>query len=190
MTTDEIDWSRGPRPFALAIQGLDSLNALLKWIVGGLLALATTAVAIQIVVRFILGAIGVNIAAPWTEEVARYSSIWAVFLGVAVLTRQSGLIAVEMFPQLLPKRPGTAVKIAATLISMAFFSAVFLIGLRFTHEGLMETSPVMRLRMVWIHAAIPVGSGLAILNMLAFLLECAFFGRNAVEVEDPEMRLE
>ncbi len=175
-----------PRLVVAIITWLDGINSLAKLAAGLLLGIATVSVAYQIFVRFIIDRIGFNISAPWTEEVARYALIWAIFVGVGVISRSAGLIAVEMLPQTLPRLLGKIVKMISIIITIAFFTALVWIGGSFVAESAIETSPVMRIPMSWVYAAMPVGATLAVVNLTVLLIEGLFFGRDVVQ-SDPEL---
>lgn len=149
---------------------LDGINQALRWIVGILFALATLAVLVQVVVRFVLPPLGFTISAPWTEESARYLVTWGVFLGIAVLCRDARLIAVEVFAHALPESLGRLVKILGVLLSIVFFACLVRSGIEWTAMSSIEASPVMRIPMDWIYVSMPVGSALAILNLVGFLV--------------------
>ncbi|MEW9838312.1 TRAP transporter small permease [Mesorhizobium marinum] len=166
-------------PRALGL--LDRVNVAAGYAVGALLGLATISVTYQILIRFVLDHFGVNIAAPWTEEVARYALIWVVFVGAGVVCRYSGLIAVDIVPHALPSPYGRYVKIAAILVTIAFFGVLAWMGVEFAATGSIETSPVMRIPMTVVYLAVPVGSALAVVNLSALLLEGLFGGRDIVE---------
>lgn len=176
----------GWKGLRLAISALDGVNAIGKIVCGLLLAVATLSVTWQILVRFVLDTLGMNISAPWTEEIARYSFIWAVFIGVGVISRHAGLIAVEMLPQMLPSPYGKLVKLLAIGTTMAFFIVAGQVGYHFALDGMIETSPVLRLQMVWVYSALPVGAALTVLNLLALALEGLLLGRDVVEASDPD----
>jgi TRAP-type C4-dicarboxylate transport system permease small subunit len=175
-----------PHPLTYLISILDAVNASAKLLVGLLLGIATLAVAYQISVRFVLDHLGLNLSAPWTEEIARYALIWAIFLGAAVVSRSAGLIAVEMLPQTLPSPYGKLVKMLSIGITIGFFCILAWVGMEFAADGSIETSPVMRLPMSTIYAAMPVGSVLTVINLLVLLLEGVFLGRDLIE-SDPEL---
>ncbi|TWG94810.1 C4-dicarboxylate transporter DctQ subunit [Mesorhizobium sp. J18] len=158
----------------------DGLCLMLGWIVGIFLAAATAAVFLQVVIRFVLPLFNVIVAAPWTEEAARYLMVWVVFLGVAVLCRSYRLISVEMLAIVVPKPAGTAIKLISTAISIGFFALVAQIGFGWTMMSGIELSPVMRLPMNWVYFAVPIGSLLAIFNLLVFAGECLVGSREAV----------
>jgi len=150
----------------------DALNRALGWLVGVLLALSTAAVFVQVVIRFVLPLFDVVVAAPWTEEVSRYLMMWAVFIGVAVLCRGFRLIAVEIVPLVLPARLGVALKLMSLAICIGFFAILVRIGFGWVAMSGIELSPVMRIPMNWVFVAMPIGSLIAIFNLLVFAAEC------------------
>jgi len=158
----------------------DRLSLVLGWIVGIFLAAATASVFLQVIIRFVLPFFNLTVAAPWTEEVARYLMVWVVFLGIAVLCRSYRLIAVEMLAIVVPQPVGTAIKLLSIAISIGFFAVVAQIGFGWTAMSGIELSPVMRLPMNWVYFAMPIGSLLAIFNLLVFAGECLAGSRDAV----------
>lgn len=153
------------------LRAVDHLNAALAILVGALLATTFAAVFYQVLVRFVLTSIGVNISAPWTEELARYCLIWMVFLGAAIGCRRAQLIALEFVVRALPARIGVPVRYATIALSIAFFALLVHVGLPFVELGRTETSPVMNIRKSIVYWAMPVGASLMILNSLALVLE-------------------
>lgn len=189
---DKVSGAAGVRPSSLlghAINAVDRFNAAAKILCGLLLAVATLSVFFQVLVRFVLDVAGLNVSAAWTEEVARYSFIWAVFIGVGVISRVAGLIAVEMLPQLLPAPFGKYVKLGAIAVTIAFFVLLLYVGSHFAIDGSFETSPVLRLKMSYIYAALPVGAFLAIVNLTILFIEGAFYSKDLLET-DPELAVD
>ena len=131
-------------------------------------AVATAAVLIQIAVRFVLPEIGIVIAAPWTEELARYLMVWVVFLGVAVLLRSGRLIAVEL---MVPQGAAKVIRLGSVAICLLFFSIVASIGFDWARMSTMEVAPVTRIAMNWVYLAMPIGALIAIANLIVFGLE-------------------
>ncbi|MEM1236955.1 MAG: TRAP transporter small permease [Pseudomonadota bacterium] len=162
----------------LFVRVMDGLNVAVTGIVAALLALVAMAVMGQVLVRFVLTAAGINISAPWTEELARYTLIWMVFLGAAVGVRHARMIALEFGIRKLPPRAGIPIKYAVILLSIAFFGLLFSVGIEFLELGRSETSPVMGITKDWVYLAMPVGMVLMILNSLALIAETIVEGRD------------
>jgi TRAP-type C4-dicarboxylate transport system permease small subunit len=150
---------------------VDRLNAGVTMLVGALLAVVAAVVVVQVLVRFVLTAVGINISAPWTEEVARFTLIWMVFLGAAVGVRHSRLIALEFAVQRLPGRVGIPLRYLVLLVCAAFYGLLLWVGVQFLELGRSETTPVLGITHDRIYWAMPVGAGLMILNAGALILD-------------------
>ena len=157
---------------------MDGINTLVTAIVSALLAIVALAVMTQVLVRFVLTAAGINISAPWTEELARYTLIWMVFLGAAVGVRHARMIALEFGVRKLPARAGVPIRYAVMIMSIAFFGLLFWVGLDFLELGRSETSPVLGITKDRVYWAMPVGMVLMILNSLALIAETIVEGRD------------
>lgn len=162
----------------LILRGIDGLNRLCTALVGLLLGVVTVAVLGQVMVRFVLTAAGLNVSAPWTEEIARYALIWMVFLGAGVGCRKAQLIALEIVVHALPGRAGQALRWLALIACVGFFALLVQVGIPFAELGETERSPVLQITKDRVYWAMPVGCGLMILNTLALMLETALEGRD------------
>jgi len=155
---------------------VDRLNRLICWLLAALMLGMTLCTLWQVVVRFLLTSLNVNVAAPWSEEIARYLMIWVIFLGAGVACRRAQLIALELLVTRLPARLGRLLRYLALLGCMAFFVLLIVLGLDFMAMGVIETSPVLTLPKTWVYLAMPVGAGLMLLNTLALIGECGLTG--------------
>ncbi|WP_223425063.1 TRAP transporter small permease [Tateyamaria pelophila] len=162
----------------LYVNIIDKLNVVVTAIVGALLGVVALAVMTQVLVRFVLTALNINISAPWTEELARYTLIWMVFLGAAVGVRHARMIALEFGVRKLPAQTGVPVRYAVMILSIAFFGLLFMVGIEFVELGKSETSPVLGITRDAVYWAMPVGMVLMILNSLALIAETILEGRD------------
>jgi TRAP-type C4-dicarboxylate transport system permease small subunit len=160
------------------VTAMDRVNAVATVLVAVLLAIVAIAVMGQVTVRFILTAFGINISAPWTEEIARYTLIWMVFLGAAIGVRHARMIALEFGVRKLPKGVGVTLRYAVMIMSMAFFGLLFWVGMDFLELGRSERSPVLGITRDYVYWAMPVGMVLMILNSLALIAETILEGRD------------
>lgn len=167
---------------------IDRINALIARLVGIALGVIVVAIAIQILVRFVLTAVGINISAPWTEELARFVLVWVIFLGAAVGCRRAQLIALEFVVRALAPLPGQALRYATMSLCIAFFALLIWVSLPFVEMGATETSPVMQIPKHWVYWAMPVGAALMIVNTLALMAEACSTGRDIRLIGGPEAR--
>lgn len=156
----------------LAFKALDSVNKAVYHLIGVGLMVITAVVFWQVMVRFVLTAAGINISAPWTEEVARYLLIWCIFLGAGVGCRKAQLIALEFVVRALPNLIGQGVRYLAMAICLGFFLLMIQVGWQFVEIiGATETSPVLQIPKSWVYWAMPVGAALMVVNTIALALE-------------------
>ncbi len=153
------------------VRSVDRLNVVVTWVVGALLALMSIAVMGQVTVRFVLTAFGYNVSAPWTEELARYSLIWMIFLGAGVGVRHSQMIALEFLVRKVPASIGVTMRYCVIALSIVFFALLIWVGLAFVELGRSETSPVMGITKDLVYWAMPVGATLMIINSLALVAQ-------------------
>jgi TRAP-type C4-dicarboxylate transport system permease small subunit len=150
---------------------VDRLNIGLTYFIGLLLAVMACAVLTQVLVRFVLTAVGVNLSAAWTEEVARYLLIWIVFIGAGIGCRRRQLISLEFIVRRLPSLPGQGLVHVGLLLCIGFFGLLISVGLAFMDLGAVETSPVMQIPKAWVYAAMPAGAALMTLNTAVLMAE-------------------
>lgn len=160
------------------VTSMDRVNAIATVIVATLLAIVALAVMGQVTVRFVLTAFGINLSAPWTEEVARYALIWMVFLGAAIGVRHARMIALEFGIRKLPKGVGVPIRYAVMLMSIAFFGLLLWVGMDFLELGRTERSPVLGITRDYVYWAMPVGMVLMIANSLALIAETILESRD------------
>jgi TRAP-type C4-dicarboxylate transport system permease small subunit len=163
---------------------VDRLNLLLTYAIGLLLAVMTAAVFTQVMVRFVLTTVGINISAAWTEELARYALIWIVFIGAGIGCRRRQLISLEFVVRALPPLPGQGLVHLGLLLCLGFFGLLISVGLAFMELGEVETSPVMQIPKAWVYAAMPAGAALMILNTAALMAETLMDRRDIRTVGD------
>jgi TRAP-type C4-dicarboxylate transport system permease small subunit len=154
------------------LAGIDAVNLLLKYVLALLLLMMTVGALGQVIVRFVLPLVGFNASAAWTEEVARFSMIWTVFLGAAWALRHGELIALDLLTHAVPRALGMAIKVLAYLACAAFAILLVILGLEFAEIGEIERSPVLGLSKWYVFMSLPIGAGLMVMNIVGFLLAC------------------
>jgi len=150
----------------LYLKLMDKVNQVLFWIVGILLGAVFVLLVSQVYFRYVM-----NSSLSWSEEAARYLTIWIVFLGVALGLRRKRLIAVEVVVQFVPKKLEFVFRMLVLLVSLVLMAFLFYFGIRMGITVSNKTSTAMGIPM-WIpYAAIPVGTLLTLLNAIAAMIE-------------------
>lgn len=135
----------------------------LKILLTALMALLIVPVTMQIMSRY-LGIIPRYI---WTEELARFCFIWIIMIGAMIAMRDNDHFTVDLFPI---AKSNSAKAISAIFVDLMSFvlAAIFVIwGWPLVKFGLLQTSEMAELPMVFIYAAWPL-TGLV---WILFLLE-------------------
>ena len=103
----------------------------------------------------------------WTEEVSRFCLIWMIMLGSVVAVRENTHFDIDMLPP--PKsRLGTLVSKLFVRFAVLLFGIVFLIGgLEFTDFGMILSSEITNMSLVWVYGSFP----LAAAGWILFTLE-------------------
>jgi TRAP-type transport system small permease protein len=140
------------------------------------LCLFFSVILVQIVTRYM----GVSVI--WTEEVANYSFIWAIFMGAAVMVNRREHFN---FDFLLRKvKAKLLLNIFNDLVLIVFNIFIFLLGIQIVKEFwnyTWATIPEMKMGYIWI--AIPIMAGSMIVYSLSHLIEHTKL-RNAKEVSE------
>jgi C4-dicarboxylate transporter DctQ subunit len=114
-----------------------------------------------------------GISYSWTEELARYSMIWAVYLGASVATARAAHVRMEMLQPLVPQRAWKIVDRLQLAVTLGFSLLVAGVGTKLVaqmHE-LGQQSPLLGVPMYAMYAAIPVSFALMALHLLRQLVD-------------------
>lgn len=150
---------------------MDRINGVLLKICGLCFGIMVLLIFAMIMIRFVFGYLGLHIAAPWAEELARYLLIWTVFLAGGVGTRTGQLIGIEILVEHLPASLGQPIKYAVHMLSIAFYVLLVVIGWNWMNFGRVEMAPVMGVPMAYVFASMMVGGLVMTLNTIALIVE-------------------
>jgi len=123
-------------------------------------------VIIQIVTRYM----GVSVI--WTEEVANYAFMWAVFMGAAVMVNSREHFNFDFIQRKLQGKRRFALGIFNDLVLIIFNVFIFILGIQIVVEFwnyTWSTIPEMKMGYIWI--AIPIMSGTMIIYSLSHLVD-------------------
>lgn len=145
---------------------LERISSALAWaasLVARLFLIAIAAILfIQVVLRY-----GFGSSLPWPEEAARYLMIWVVMLAGSLLVRDDQLVRVDFFDALWPRKLLGYRNALFRLLLVGLLAVLVWKGMDNAMFGLRRKSVTIGISFFWIYLAIPVGSGLMMVQMLA-----------------------
>ncbi len=141
-----------------------------RWLIA-LLGLAMTCVILlQVFFRFII-----YVPFPSSEELARFIMIWMAMFGSVIGLRHGRHLGVRVLVERLPS--GVYDHFAVPLVQsvmVAFLCVMAWQGWDLSARNAMQLSPALEVSMRWPYLAVPVGSVMMILDILADMLQDRF----------------
>ncbi|QAA94874.1 TRAP transporter small permease [Pollutimonas thiosulfatoxidans] len=120
----------------------------------------------QVIARFILES-----PADWSEAWTRASLIWTVMLGISLAFRQGAMLSVEMLHSALGPRGARWLEHVILAICVSFLGFMAWVGAQMTWRVRFQTMPSLEVSISWVYIAIPIGTALAIVAVLAHWAE-------------------
>ncbi|WHH59003.1 TRAP transporter small permease [Petroclostridium sp. X23] len=142
----------------------DLLEKITKVTVGILLIVLTLNVLMQVLSRQIL-----KVPMVWTDEIARFSFIWLVFLGSSIQVKNKAHFAVTMISDNLKNKKW--LNIIVYLCMLTVIIVLFIYGYKYTLMGLNKVSNALNIKMIWVYAAVPIGSLLMFIYIIELFLK-------------------
>lgn len=136
------------------------VNRFLTFVAIIMLAAMSVIVFAQVVFRIMHASI------PWSEEASKYLLIWCTFLGSAMGVRKGSLVGLEFIGNMLPKKVGNILKLAVDIVIVLLLMLLIVVGFWASGRVWFQTTPVLKLPMGLMYAAIPVGSVFMLFNLL------------------------
>jgi len=140
-------------------------NKFAEWSCLWLLVAMTVVTFAQVFFRFVI-----MHALPWSEELSRYSLVWASFLGASIALKRGLHIGVETFLTKLPKERRRLVYLLTLVIIFIFLLVVLVKGFQMASINMRQSSPAMRIPMGIPYLAIPIGSLIMVPHLLNELI--------------------
>jgi TRAP-type C4-dicarboxylate transport system permease small subunit len=125
--------------------------------VGALLALS-----LQVVSRYVLG-----LPLAWTEELARYCFVWAVFIGASQVMRYREHIAITLLTDLLPHRLRQVIALMMNLLVIIFLAVCLWQGWIVALKVLPLSSVALDVTMAAVYLPLPLASAVMIARVIA-----------------------
>jgi TRAP-type C4-dicarboxylate transport system permease small subunit len=137
-----------------------ALDRVVDWTTIGLIAVLAAVVVIAVITRYFL-----NLPLAWSEEVSRYSFIWATFLGAVICLREGTHLSVDLLLRRLsiPRRRRAAT--AGRVLMAILLGIVLYSGIQVAQVTHAQQSPALGIPMSWVYLAVPVGAALMLLEL-------------------------
>jgi len=123
-------------------------------------------IVLQIVTRHF------GISVVWTEDVANYSFIWAIFMGASVMVNRREHFNFDFLIKKLKGKRKASLNIFNDLVLIVFNTCIFFLGIQVVMEFWnyrWASLPEMKMGYIWI--AIPIMAGTMIFYSVSHLVE-------------------
>ena len=143
---------------------LDCVDGILQKIIIGAMAFMLFFTFIQVVARYLFES-----SLVYSEELSRYLFVWTVFLGLPVVAKRGGHMAVTALSGRLKGAAARTMSIAAYLVGIAFMATMIIQGVEMVQRTSQQLSPAMEISMSWVYLSIPIGCLFMMLQMVSDL---------------------
>jgi len=123
-------------------------------------------VSIGVVSRYVF-----NFPLIWTEEIANFAFLWAVFMGSAAAARKHSHIVVDTLILLTPKLFQRVVGIATGSMVTAMLAVVTVVGLQYAYSQRNTSTEAIEMPVFWWALAVPTFSTLTFFHTLRDLIK-------------------
>ncbi|MCM3760315.1 TRAP transporter small permease [Alkalihalobacillus oceani] len=136
-----------------------------------LLVLLSSVMVIVIFVQVFMRYVMQN-SLPWSEELARYCFIWAVYIGISYGVKKQRHIKVDVLLLLFKDKGKIVFNIISNLLFLAFAIFVVIYGYRISEQLLAfgQKSPANQIPMGLVYLAAPFGMALTSIRIIQNLI--------------------
>ena len=154
----------------------ETLATIIWWLIGILMMFLTIVVSYQVFSRYL----GFLPRILWTEEVARFTFLWMLFLGAALAVRQGRHFTIDFFGHKLEgmRRRLSQAFVVVVIIGVGAFMVMG--GTEFFQMGMRRISTTSGIRLSWIYLALPASGALITVFGIEGLLKL-------IRGEEPEL---
>ena len=107
----------------------------------------------------------------WTEEIANFAFLWAIFMGSAAAAKRHQHIIVDTLMLLTPRLFQRAVGIVTGSMIAAMLATVTVVGLQYAYSQRNTTTEAIEMRVFWWALAAPAFSTMAFWHTLQDLVK-------------------
>lgn len=144
------------------------------------LVIMTGITAIQVFNRYVLQS-----SLDWSEELARYLFIWAVYVGCSYATQMDRHLEVTILRTIFKGKFARPITILASILTFFFCAFATVLGIKFIIflAGTGQKTPALEISASWVYLCMPVGLGFMALRTLERLWWLCTGKINPAEIE-------
>jgi TRAP-type C4-dicarboxylate transport system permease small subunit len=144
---------------------LDRIEKALDAVLVFMMIVMAGAVVLQVTSRYVF-----NNPTSWSEELARYLFVWITFLGAAVVIRKRRHVDVTVLTDRLPPSAAKVVYLVSDAAVLFMLGALTWAGAGLAVMAHRQLSAAMDLPMSLAYSAMPVGTGLMFVFLVATMI--------------------
>lgn len=137
------------------------LDQALRYLLMLLVAVLTTSVFLQVLVRFVF-----RTPLPWTEELTRIAFVYCILVGATIGVREKAHINVDFLVAVLPHRAQVALKLVSNALVGVFLCFVIWQGVVFVQLTGVQVTPVLLIPFRYLYIVLPTAGAM----MLSYLI--------------------
>ncbi len=149
----------------------DKLEVGLNWSV-----IFFTAAMLIVVLLGIISRAGFNAAFHWSEELGRYTMIYAGCLGIGLALKRGLHVGIAIMVKRFPPLIAMVCDVTARILIAIFLVVMILQGIYLCEIMAMRTSPTMGFNMVWVFIITPVTCILQLIFLTLMTIEDVAIG--------------
>jgi len=120
------------------------------------LVMMTGITAVQVFNRYVLQS-----SLDWSEELARYLFIWAVYVGCSYAMQMDRHLEVTILRTLFKGKFARPITILASILTLVFCIFATVLGVKFVMflAGTGQKTPALEVQAYWVYLCMPIGLG-------------------------------
>jgi TRAP-type C4-dicarboxylate transport system permease small subunit len=144
------------------------------------LVMMTGITVVQVFNRYVLQS-----SLDWSEELARYLFIWAVYVGCSYATQMDRHLEVTILRTIFKGKLARPITILASILTLAFCIFATVLGIKFVMflASTGQKTPALEIQAYWVYLCMPVGLGFMSLRTLERLWWLITGKINPAEIE-------